>query len=443
MNCSSNFDWFIDKLHNTFDRLPDYRSFSPALTYEVKNAVLGAFSMFFSQSASFLSYQNSMKQAKGKSNAESLFKIEKIPSDNQIRNILDGVSPDNFYSVFSDCYSKIEESGHLGGYRFFQDCLLVAIDGTEYFRSSKIHCKNCTVTHHKNGKVSYSHKVLTPVITQPSSTTVIPLEPEFVIPQDGSKKQDCELNAAKRWIERNAHMADEKSIILGDDLFSREPFCKQLLLKGFHFILVCKPDSHKTLYEYLDGFIKSNDVSSISSRRWNGKYHEKIILRYFNNLPVKDGENVLHVNWADITITNTKTQETCYYNSFITDFIIDDSNVEQIIQAGRARWKVENENNNVLKTKGYHLEHNYGHGKKFLSSTLLTLNLLAFLSHIFLEFMDKTYFSVRKALSVRKIFFHDFKALTKYLYFDNWKHLINFMAEQLELNITDIKMNSG
>jgi hypothetical protein len=231
-----------------------------------------------------------MKNLKGKSNAESLFKINEIPSDNQIRNILDTVAPQNLYPIFSDCYTKLDQSGHLESYRFFEDYLLVAIDGTEYFRSQKINCPNCTVTKHKNGKISYSHKVLTPVITQPGSNKVIPLEPEFVTPQDGSKKQDCELNAAKRWIERNAHMAEQKVIILGDDLFSNEPFCKELLCKGFHFILVCKPDSHKTLYEYLSG---NDSIKTITIRRWNGKFHELISFRYCNNLPIKDGENVL------------------------------------------------------------------------------------------------------------------------------------------------------
>ncbi len=438
-----NFDWSVNNIHNVFDKLPDSRSYSPDLKYKVKDAALGAFSVFFSQSPSFLAYQRSLESQIGKSNAESLFRIEKIPTDNQIRNILDTVSPDNFYSIFSECYINMEKAGYLVPYRFFENCQPVAIDGTEFFRSQKLCCDNCSVTKHKNGKISYSHKALTPVITQPGNNTVIPLEPEFVTPQDGSKKQDCELNAAKRWVERNAHMADLKVIILGDDLFSKEPFCKQLLSEGFHFILVCKPDSHKTLYEYLNGLNKGEDISAVSEKKWNGRFHELVTYQYCNNLPIKDGEDVLHVNWADITIINTKTQETVYHNSFITDFEINDSNVELIVQVGRSRWKVENENNNVLKTKGYHLEHNFGHGKMFLASVFVTLNLLAFLSHIFLGFTDKTFSAIREKLSVRETFFQDFKALTKYLYFQSWHHLMNFMAEKLELNISDILIDSS
>ncbi len=104
---SSNFDWFVEQIHMAFESLPDSRLSSPALKYEVKDAALGAFSLFFSQSPSFLSYQISMKKMKGKSNAESLFKISEIPTDNQIRNILDPIPPKNLYPIFSNCFNKI------------------------------------------------------------------------------------------------------------------------------------------------------------------------------------------------------------------------------------------------------------------------------------------------------------------------------------------------
>lgn len=428
-----SFDWFVSKIHQVFESLPDFRLPSPALKYGIKDAALGAFSMFFSQSPSFLSYQQAMKQSQGKSNAESLFGIEQIPTDNQIRNLLDPIAPSELYPVFSTTFAELEQQGHLAAYRFFEGCFLIPIDGTEYFRSAKIQCENCSESHHKNGKTSYSHKVLTPVLVAPGNPKVLPLEPEFILPQDGAEKQDCELNAAKRWIERNASWAEKKVIILGDDLFSREPFCQLLGQKGFHFILVCKPDSHKTLYEWVESLEKTRDIQSFSVRKWNGRFHERTTYRYLNQLPIKDGADTLQVNWVEVNVVHTHTQEILYKNAFITDFQLHQCSVPLIVQAGRSRWKVENENNNVLKTQGYHLEHNYGHGKQFLSATLLTFNLLAFLAHTFLEFVDSQYRAVRQTLARRKTFFHDFTTLTKYLFFDSWKHLMNFMAEQLEL----------
>jgi len=427
------FDTFVTQIHNIFDELPDYRKFSPNLTYSMKDAALGAFSMFFNQSPSFLSHQRAMQQAHGHNNAQSLFGITQIMSDNQTRNLLDPLTPDNFYPIFSESFDQLESSGHLDRYRVLEDYLLVPIDGTEFFRSSKIHCENCSVTRNTNGTVSYSHKVLTPVVAAPDNNKVIVLEPEFIIPQDGSTKQDCELNAAKRWIERNSSLSARKVIITGDDLFSRGPFCNLLLELGFRFILICKPSSHTTLYQYLTELEKKDGITIISQRKWNGTFHELHTYRYANNLPIKQGNDALSVNWVELTVINTKTQEILYRNSFITDFKIDRTNVQPIVQAGRTRWKVENENNNILKTKGYHLDHNFGHGNKFLSNTLLTLNLAAFLAHTFLEFVDIKYKAVRSVLSVRKTFFNDLKALTKYLFFSSWSQLIDFMFKQLEI----------
>jgi hypothetical protein len=183
----------VSKVHEVFEHLPDDRKFSPNLRYSIKDAALGAFAMFFSQSPSFLAYQQAMQQAQERNNAQSVFGITQIPSDNQIRNLLDPIEPQLFYPVFSSTFEQLEKVGYLKTYRFFEGCLLVSIDGTEYFRSSKIHCTSYSVTHHANGKVSYSHKVLTPVVVAPGKPRVIALEPEFIGPQDGAEKQDCEL----------------------------------------------------------------------------------------------------------------------------------------------------------------------------------------------------------------------------------------------------------
>ena len=104
---------------------------------------------------------------------------------------------------------------------------------------------------------------------------------------------------------------------------------------------------------------------------------------------------------------------------------------------GRFPRSTHHENNNVLKTKGYHLEHNFGHGKKHLSSFLLTLNLLAFLFHTVLEIMDKKYKLIRDELPTRKTFFDDIRALTKYMHFENWDSLLIFMMRGLELDPPD------
>lgn len=95
---------------------------------------------------------------------------------------------------------------------------------------------------------------------------------------------------------------------------------------------------------------------------------------------------------------------------------------------------VENENNNVLKTKGYHLEHNFGHGEQHLASILLSLNLLAFLLHTILDLVNEQYRAIRQALGRRRTFFQDLEALLRYFFFDTWDGVFSFMFQGLELD---------
>ena len=115
--------------------------------------------------------------------------------------------------------------------------------------------------------------------------------------------------------------------------------------------------------------------------------------------------------------------------------MLNEDNIDQLVVDARARWKVENENNNVLKTKGYHLEHNFGHGKKYLSQVFLTFNILAFLIHTIQELVDAKYQRLYKAIGNRKTFFNDIKTLTRYMYFPSWENLIVFMLKGLKLPI--------
>jgi hypothetical protein len=396
---------------------------------------MSAFSVFFTQSPSFLAHQRDMKLRKGRSNAASLFELTDIPSDNQIRNLLDPVNPEHLQSVYRQIFLALEKTEVLKSRRSFANQLLVAIDGTEYFSSKNIHCENCNHRELINGKTNYFHSALTPVIVQPGNEYVITLEPEFIIPQDGHEKQDCEIQAAKRWVEKQGEFYAKRGVtILGDDLFSRQPFCLVLKGKHLHFILVCKPDSHTQLYQTVDFLSANLTLGSKVVRRWNGRYAEISTYRYANQLPLCGDKDALALGWCEVTITREDTGEQLYKNAFVTDFEVTETTVEAIARDGRARWKVENENNNVLKTKGYHIEHNFGHGNQYLASLLLSLNLLAFLFHTVLDLVDEQYRAIRHTLGTRRRFFQDLDALLRYFQFESWDAVLSFMLEGLELD---------
>jgi len=145
-------------------------------------------------------------------------------------------------------------------------------------------------------------------------------------------------------------------------------------------------------------------------------------------VPLKNTDDALTVNWCELT-TRTEEGELLYHNAFATSLEINTINVIEIVASGRARWKIENENNNTLKTQGYHFAHSFGHGNHFLSSLLATLIILAYLLHTLLDLMDDKFSLLRQKVPSRRRLFDDMKALTTYLCFDSWEHLMDFMIE--------------
>lgn len=424
----------ITGLEQAIEQFPEHRRGKNS-QYELADAGMGAFSVFFTQSPSFLAHQRDLKMRKGRSNAEKLFALREIPSDNQIRSLLDPISPKHLEGYYRQIFRNLEREGVLKGFQSFGNMLLVAMDGTEYFSSKKIDCEQCSQRVLKNGEINYFHSVLTPVIVQSGNEHVISLEPEFITPQDGHEKQDCEIQAGKRWIEKHGDFYAKRGvIILGDDLYSRQPFCQALKDKKLHFILVCKPDSHVNLYETVEFLAAQGVLGTKLVRKWNGRYTEIHTYRFANKLSLKGDASALEINWCDLAITHEGSGDILYQNAFVTDFELTDTTVEAIVRDGRARWKVENENNNILKNKGYHLEHNFGHGRQYLSSLLLSLNLLAFLLHTILDLVDEQYRTIRQALGRRRTFFQDLEALLRYFTFESWDEVFSFMFQGLELD---------
>ncbi len=144
------------------------------------------------------------------------------------------------------------------------------------------------------------------------------------------------------------------------------------------------------------------------------------------DVPLRDGKDALHVNWLQIEIINKVGKVTCT-NSFVTDLPVNEETVVELATCGRARWKIENETFNTLKTRGYHLEHNFGHGKEHLANLLITMNLLAFAFHTVCDLVSKRWHEAREAFGARRQFFQDLRSITGYHLFTDRGALIRTM----------------
>jgi len=356
----------INHLRESWQGLPDSRKANNNTKYRIVDACLAAFSTFFMQLPSFLAYQRTMEQSKGRSNGQSLFQVEKIPSDGQIRNLLDPLTPDQFAGEYRWVVDELEKSGHLQAFRAHQKTLLVVLDGVTYHSSTTIHCDECLQRQDSQGIIHYYHSAITPVIVKPDSLLVLPLPPELIVPQDGHEKQDCAPGrhpaAAKRWLAHQAaYDTTWTKTYLGDDLYANQPLC-HLLAATYHqfFVFVCKPDSHSTLYQEIALLANVGGVTTLTQRLWKGRHAEVWTYRFASQLPLRSGSDALFVNWFELTITHEKTGELIFRNAWITNHLLSSQTVLPLAQVARTRWKVENETINVLKNHGYHLEHNFG-----------------------------------------------------------------------------------
>jgi hypothetical protein len=244
-----------------------------------------------------------------------------------------------------------------------------------YFSSQTIHCASCLQKHHRNGSITYSHQMLGAAIIHPDFRAVIPLMPEPIVKHDGTEKNDCERNAAKRFIaalrKDHPHL---KFIVTEDSLSSNAPHIETLHDYNCRYILGVKEGDHSALFAQVQAAEDAGRVTYYERHdRAMGVMHR---FRFVNDVPLNASHTDIRVNFIEYwEIGNDKSQ----HFSWVTDLRVSRRNVYHLMRGGRARWKIENETFNTLKNQGYHFEHNYGHGEINLSVVLATRMMLAFL----------------------------------------------------------------
>jgi hypothetical protein len=391
--------------------------------YTLHDCAMSAFAMMFFQDPSVLEFQRRMEESINCNNLKTMFNVVSIPKDTQLRDVLDRCPLNPLDKVFADFFYHLQRSKQLEAYQFINGMYLMPVDGSQYFSSEKINCPSCLTTTSKKGVVRYHHSILQAVIVHPDNKQVIPLAPEAIQNTDGTEKQDCEINAGKRLIKKIRKTHPKLKIIVGgDDLFSNQPFIDELKAAGMSFILVAKPSSHKILFEWFTELKQLDGASRLQFTDLKGRQH---FYEWVNEIPLNGTKDADQVNFFHYQLIDKG--KITYHNSWVTDIVIDENNVVQLVKGGRARWKVENEGFNTLKNQGYHIEHNFGHGQHNLSMIFFLLNLLAFFVHQIFELTDLHYQKCRAKFSARKEFWNQLRCTIRILLFKTWEQLLAFI----------------
>ena len=417
-----NADALFGAIRSKFEKIPEFRS---KKNISIPDALMSAFAMFSLKSPSLLQFDNKRKDLAESQNLKTIYGIKNIPCDSRMREIGDEIDPKKYIAPsFKAVFRHLQRGNALKPMTFYKGCYLLNLDGTGFFSSKKISAPFCMKkVNKKTGEVTYHIQMLGAAIVKPGFKEVIPLCPEMIIKQDGTTKNDCERNAAKRFFEQLRKDHPHLQFIINEDALSpNAPHIKEMKKYNLHYILGIKPGDHKFLFNFVKDAVQGGRTMEFSI---NDKEDSDIIHRFriLNKVPLNDSNQEVKVNFIEYWEYSKKKDKVTHHNTWVSDFTLTKKNAYTIMPGGRARWKIENETFNTLKNQGYNLGHNYGLGKKHLAVVFTMLMMLAFLVDQTQQLCCALFQSIWKKAGSKKALWENIRSCFKHFLFESMEML--------------------
>lgn len=418
-------DQLIAQVRENLCLVPDTRNYNKS--YEQIDSLMSAFAMFSLKDPSLLSFRKEYPARED--NLKRVYHLTNVPEDTAMRATIDQIPPKELSKQLVQFYSILEDKQVLSSRKVLGEYLAVSIDATGTYCSCKTRCDNCLVKTLKNGTEQYYHQMLAAVQVHPEQKTVFPLDAEAIIQQDGHTKNDCELNGAKRLIPSlRVSIPKEKFLIIVDALYANVPFIRLVQSQEMNFITVVKQGYALLQAERLE------KKGKLAEKHWQRK--DRICKASYTTELIMNGQNQdLLVNYVQYTEINSKTGAIVYDGKWLTDLPIDQLDLEEFVAVARSRWKVENETFNTLKNQGYHLEHNYGHGKKYLATNFALLTMLAFLVDQIVQHLDTYFNKVLNKWGTKKLVWQKIREVFNQFPCASMKAIYRFLVKELTINL--------
>lgn len=382
----------IQSIRDHFKLVKDHRD-QRRIRIPLSDFLMAGFSIFALKFSSLLEFEEEMREKGYVSRLGPLFQLSEVPSDTQLRSVLDDIDPETSLSpIFKKLFAKAQRSKLLRDFEFLHGKYLLSVDGTQTFSSDCVSCKSCLSKRQVvdgSDQVLYYHQILAGSLVHPDQSCVIPLCPEPLLKQDGSSKNDSERAAMKRFIEKLRRDHPKLPLILvADALHATGPLIRDLELSEIDYIISVKPGSHDTLFAGVEKWDERGQLKYFTQEEEIGdKVKKKRIheFRFTNRILLFQNDLNRATNFFEYWETTQwvdpkgRLQSEKKHFSWITNIEINEANLFPLMRGGRARWKIENETFNTLKNQGYEFEHNFGHGTKNLSTIFTYLMMLAFL----------------------------------------------------------------
>lgn len=394
----------------------------------IVDVMLSGLACMYYQSPSLLEFQRKMEKKEQRNNLRSMFTVQELPTDQGMRNIIDRVDSESaFRPIFKELFNNLQRGKHLEQYQTLPGKYLLNVDGTQYYSSDKVSCKHCLVRGNKNKQYN-CHQVLQGAIVKAGLRQVILVMPEEIRTQDGEIKEDCETNAFKRFLVKFRKDHDKLGVIInGDALYATTPIITSIREHKANYIFKIEKANHQTLINNVSSVTKSK-IDTLSLRK------NKLIIQWANDVELFSSTKVRtnYMEAWELVPQKDGSSKSQYYGKWITDIEITSDNAKILLDAARARWKIENECFNSLKNHGYNMEHNYGHGSDNLGYNFYNMILLAFTMHQIHQLTDKLFQEMRSRFGRLGSLWEEIRTMIHRFYFLSMEALWELLAKDLD-----------
>ena len=368
----------IRTLRQCFSAVPDTRR-QGSVQHAMADALGAAFAMFHLKFPSMLGFDEAAHaDPRLIHNLQSLYRLESVPSDTQMREILDRVPPEVLRPAFEAIHAELQRGKALEEFVSLEGRYLLAIDGTGSFCSTKVSCPHCLIKKRSKGAVvEYSHQAVGAAIVHPDKkgqALMVGVEP--ITRADGGSKNDCEREAVKRLLGYVARAFPNRRFLVTEDaLAANGPHLEALAAHEMDFMIGVKPGNSLAFAEEI--FRRQSAGSLVEWESAEAPDGSVSGYRYTHEVPINATYPELKVNYLEWWEVDKHGKQRVF--TWVTNLAITPENVFELARSARARWRIENEVFNTLKNQGYEYGRNYGHGSEYLSSTLGAMTMLAFL----------------------------------------------------------------
>jgi len=426
----------IRLLRDAFHEVPDPRR-AASVEHALPDALGAALAMFHLKSPSMLDFDTRARSDPHLiHNLKHLYRLDSVPSDTQMREILDQIAPEALRGAFQTLHHALQRGRALEDFVGIGGRYVLAIDGTGTFCSTAVNCPHCLIKKRaKGGVTEYAHQAVVAAIVHPDKSgqaLVVDVEP--ITRADGATKNDCERNATARLLDSlNTAYPARRWLVVQDALAANGPHLTALLERGMDYIVGVKPGNSAVLERELDRRFEAGEFTECGE---HADPNDGCVrgYRFINQVPLNGSHPDLLVNHLEAWETNKRGKTTVF--TWLTSLAITMENAAEIARTARSRWRIENELFNVIKNQGYEYGRNYGHGKRYLASTLGMVTMLAFLIDQILEQACRVFQQARKRMRTKRTLWEQMRALMRQFYLDDWQAMLGLIIDPDAVRLT-------